>query len=349
MPSSPGMAFALLLLALIAWMALPLLPAFMELLRPRDAAPLSAVGNDAGKLTYFADSFTKRAQREGLLGTMVPPRLGDGTPVLSHSQAAPLVKQRKPIEDMVVLMDSTPLPEDCELATEVLARLTVRGSNGVVYRALLGQRDVYLGERSTVLRWVHAKGRLEVANNCRLLGRATAERTIVLGTNVTFERLEAGVIRVTDVETAEAPVLPTGAYERFVPSYGKQLAPAYWRIDGGLPITAGSAFIGSAIATGSIVVNDGARVTGSLKAHDEIIVRSGAVVTGSLSARKRITLERGARVSGPIISEEAIVVEAVVVGSSTKPTTVTAPVVRLLPGATIYGAVMASENGLTVA
>ena len=60
MPTSPGMAFALLLLALIAWMALPLLPAFMELLRPRDAAPLSAVGNDAGKLTYFADSFTKR-------------------------------------------------------------------------------------------------------------------------------------------------------------------------------------------------------------------------------------------------------------------------------------------------
>ncbi|MBL0938216.1 MAG: polymer-forming cytoskeletal protein [Gemmatimonadaceae bacterium] len=349
MPSTPGMTFLLLFLAFIVWMALPLVPAFLELLRPRDAAPLSAVGNDAGRLTYFADSFTKRAQREGLLGTMVPPRLSDGTPVLSHSQGAPLARQRKPFEQMVVLMDSEPLPEGCELATEVLARLTVRGSRRVTYRALLGQRDVYLGDESTVLRWVHARGRLEVANGSRLLGRATAERTIVLGTNVVFERLEAGVIRVTDQETQEAALLPTGAYERFVPSYGKQLTTGYWRIDGGLPITAGSAFIGSAISTGAIVVNEGARVTGSLKAHDEIIVRSGAVVVGSLASRKRITIERGAKVSGPIISEETIVVEAAVIGSSTKPTTVTAPVIRLLPGATIYGAVMASENGLTVA
>jgi len=54
MAGSPEAAFALLLLALIGWMAIPLLPAVFELLRPRDAAPLNAVGNDAGRLTYRA-------------------------------------------------------------------------------------------------------------------------------------------------------------------------------------------------------------------------------------------------------------------------------------------------------
>lgn len=349
MPSSPEAAFALLLLALLVWMAIPLLPAVFELVRPRDAAPLNAVGNDAGRLTFFAESFTQRATREGLLGTMVPPRLSDGTSIRTHSVGAPLPAQRTPITEVVVLMDSEPLPDGCELATECLARLTMRGGRRGTYRAVLGQRDILLGEESSVLRWIHARGRLEVGNGSRLLGRATAERTIVLGTGVTFDRLESAVVRVTDLETLEAPLLPTGAYERFVPPYGKQVGPSYWRIDGGLPIPAGSALIGSVVATGAIVINDGARVTGSLKAHDEIIVRSGAVVVGSLAARKRITIERGARVSGPVISESAIVIEAAVVGGSNKPTTVTAPVIRLKPGATIYGAVMASESGLTVA
>ncbi|MFO0095111.1 MAG: hypothetical protein ACK54K_12495, partial [Gemmatimonadaceae bacterium] len=127
MAGSPEAAFALLLLALIGWMAIPLLPAVFELLRPRDAAPLNAVGNDAGRLTYFAESFTQRATREGLLGTMVPPRLSDGTGIRAHSVNAPLPAQRTPITDLVVLMDSEPLPDGCELVAECLARLTMRG------------------------------------------------------------------------------------------------------------------------------------------------------------------------------------------------------------------------------
>ncbi|WP_337171637.1 polymer-forming cytoskeletal protein [Gemmatimonas aurantiaca] len=346
--TSPTLTFALLLLALLVWMSVPLIPAVMELVRPRDAAPLDAVGNDAGNLTYFAESFTARATREGLLGTMVPPRLSDGTEVRTHSVGQPLPKQRGAFEEFVVLMDSEPLPEGTELASECLARLTVRGSPNVTYRALLGQRDIYLAPGSMVQRWVHSRGRLEVANDCQLWGRATADRQIILGTNVAFERLESDVIRVTDVETAETPVLPTGAYERFVPRKARELGPAYWRVEDGVSIPAGNVLIGSLIATGSIVVNDGARITGSIKAHGEIIVRNGAVIVGSISARDRVTIERGARVSGPVISETAVVVEAAVIGGAGKRTTVTAPIVRLLPGATIYGAVMAAADGMTV-
>src|SRR5690606_34480158 len=142
---SPTMTFVLLLLGMLAWMSVPLIPAFMELLRPRDAAPLDAVGNDAGKLTYFAESFTARATREGLLGTMVPPQLSDGTAVRTHSVGQPLPAQRAAFNEFIVLMDSEPLPEGTELASECLARLTVRGSANVTYRALLGQRDIYLG------------------------------------------------------------------------------------------------------------------------------------------------------------------------------------------------------------
>lgn len=348
MTESPVVAFLILLAALLLWMALPLIPALMELIRPRDAAPLSAVGSDSGELTFFAESFARRASHEGLLGTMVPSRLADGSAVRTHSATRPLPVQSRPFSELTVLMDSTPLPDGAELASECLARLTVHGGSGTTFRALLGQRDIFLGPGSSVLRWVHARGRLEAADGTRLLGRATAERQIVLGRNVVFDRLQSEVIRVTDVETFEAPMLPTAAYERFIPAKAREFAASYWRVDDGVTIPAGRSMSGALIATGSVVVSDGARVSGPIKAHEEVVVRNGAVVIGSISARGRITLEKGSRVSGPVISETAVVIEAAVVGSAGSLTTVTAPVIRLLPGATIYGAVMAGDDGLTI-
>lgn len=344
---TPMVAFALLLTALLVWLAIPLLPALLELLWPRDAQPLNAVGNDAGNLTYFAESFTARANREGLLGTMVPPRLTDGSTVLAHSQAQPIAK--KNVKDLVVLMDTEPVPAGTEFSSECLARLTLRGSERVTYRALLGQRDVLLGARSTVLRWVHARGRLEVAEGCSLLGRATADRSIVLAPNVVFERLESDVVRVSGQEAVEAPVLPTGAYEMFVPKNATSLGTHYWRTNDNLLVPAGAALIGSVISTAAIVVDQGARVTGSLKAHGDLRICAGAVVVGSIAARGRITVERGAKVSGPLISETAVVVESAIIGGPGKRTTITAPIIRLYPGATVYGAVMAGEDGLTLA
>lgn len=348
MDATPLITFSLLVLALIAWMAIPLVPAFMELLKPRDASPLEAVGNDAGSLTYFAESFTERMTREGLLGTMVPPRLSDGTPVRAHNMAQPLVRQRQAYEDIVVFMDNEPVPDDITLSAEALARLTLRGGRNVTYRALLGQRDVVLGDASTVLRWIHARGRLEVGDGSRLFGRATAERDIILGDRVSFDRLEATVIRVSKTETPEPAALNTAEYEIFeLPADVIELGPRYWRTEEDLRLPAGSALLGTIITTGSVVVNDGARVSGSVKAHGEIVVRAGAVVQGALTAWGRITIESGARVSGPVISESLVEVQAAIVGSATRRSTVTAPQIRLLPGATIYGAVMAGEDGRT--
>jgi predicted acyltransferase (DUF342 family) len=349
MDATPAITFSLLVLALVAWMAIPLVPAFMELLRPRDASPLEAVGNDAGNLTYFAESFTTRMTREGLLGTMIPPRLSDGTPVRSHTSAQPLARQREAYEDIVVFMDTEPVPDDITLGGEALARLTMRGGRNVTYRALLGQRDILLGERSTVLRWIHAHGRLDVGNGSKLFGRATADRDIILGDKVLFDRLEATVVRVTAAETPESPPMPTAEYEVFlVPSDAVEMGPRYWKTAEDLCVPPGSALLGTAITTGSIVISEGARVSGSLKAHGEILVRAGAVVQGALTAWDRIVIEAGARVSGPVISETLVEIQAAIVGSATKRATITAPSIRLYPGATVYGAVMAGEDGRTV-
>ncbi len=344
---TPELAFVLLLGTLLLWLTLPLIPALVELWRPKDAAPLQSVGSDSGKLTYFATSFTQRAQYDGLLGTMLPPRMSDGTTVVGISRLAPLFETRRPTDAVVVLMDSVPLPDGVEFSGEVLARLSMPASRRNSFRAVLGQRDIGIGEGSTVLRWIHALGLLDVGNGCRLYGRATAGRSITLGTDVLFERLQAPVIRVTSLESYSPPARPTGSYELFKAAGLEQFAEGYWRCDGDLRIPGDAMFIGSLVCRGSLVVEEGARVIGSIKTHGDLLVSRRAIVEGALTSRARIVVEEGSRISGPLIAEESITLDAAVIGSSTSPATVTAPLVELFPGATVYGAIMASRKGST--
>lgn len=344
----PIMVFALLLLATLGWMAIPFVPALMELFRPQDAIPLNAVGQDSGQLTYFATSFTRRMTEEGLMGTSVPPQLSDGTTVRVHNTMTPLTASRTPIADVVVLMDDTPVADGVSVSSEVLARRTFQGGANSTFRAILGQRDVLLGVNTTVVRWVHANGRLEAAAGTQLSGRATADREILLDAGVFFDRLDAPMVRVVGGGTMETAILPVSAYQPFEPDRKFVLGKNYWRVIGDFTIPAGSSLAGSLIVLGHVVVSEGARVEGSIKAHGTMHIKSRAVVVGSVAARERIVIEDGARLSGPIISEHSIVVGASVIGVASKRTTVTAPRVELRSGATVYGAVMAADGGLSI-
>ena len=344
----PEVAFILLLAGTIAWIAIPFIPALLELFRPKDAFPLNAVGQDSGMLTYFATSFTARMTSEGLLGTSVPPRLSDGSVVRVHNAMTPLAPTRAPITDVVVLMDDTPIADGTNVATECLARRTFHGGANCSFRAILGQRDVRLGAGSTVLRWVHANGRLEAATGSNLMGRATSDREILLETGVQFDRLDAPMVRVGGGGTLETPIMPLSAYAPFTPENAIALGSGYWRVRGNLVIPPDTSLAGSIIVIGNVVVSEGARVEGSIKAHGTMHVRTGAVVMGSLSARGRIVIEDGARLSGPVISETNVVVGAAVIGIASRRTTVTAPRVELRTGATVYGAVMAADGGASL-
>jgi len=344
----PWVAFLGVLFLMLLWLFLPLIPAVMELVKPKDAAPLNAVGSDSGNLTFFAESFTARAQREGLFNDPVPEKLADGSPVLTHSTAKPLPIQRKPFTDFVVITDNARFAEGTEFASECLARSTLISVPNTTFRTLLGVQDVVLAQETTMLRWVHVKGHLEVASNSRLLGRATSEQSITVGPQVVFDRLSAPVIRVGNEEVEMSPVLPIHAYERFVPDDGRLLAPQYYRIDDDFTLPASRGLSGSVVATGKVEIDEDSRVTGSLKAHDTLIVRAGAIVDGSVTARGPIRIEDGARVLGSVISEEAIILEGAVIGAPGHPATVTAPIVRVRVGAIVHGAIIAAKDGKTV-
>src|SRR5262249_6692137 len=84
---TPAVAFLLLLAATVVWALLPLLPAFIETVRPSDAHPLADVGRDAGDLRTFAEGFRRYLNGQlpegrslGDLSFHGRDRLRDGTP-----------------------------------------------------------------------------------------------------------------------------------------------------------------------------------------------------------------------------------------------------------------------------
>lgn len=342
-----AIAVLLLFLGTLGWAALPLIPGIIELVAPRDAAPLHAVGSDSGDLNFFAESFTKRALREGLFGDTVPTRLSDGSRIRTHSAANPLPRQRT-FTDFVVITDDTPITDGTEFASECLARTVLKAPPGVTFRSLLGERDLHLGEDTTVLRWVHSRGQLEAETGSRLIGRATAEGSMLLAPGVYFDRLEAAVIVVAKGAPTDIPEQPPSAYERIKLRDAQAMGPNYLRIEDDLIVPAGRLLNASVIATGNIIVEEGACITGSVKAHEDVVVRGGGVINGAATARGRVLVESRARITGPIISERAVLVQSAVVGRPGSKITISAPVVRLKPGATVYGTIMASENGRTI-
>ncbi|MES2522133.1 MAG: polymer-forming cytoskeletal protein [Gemmatimonadota bacterium] len=349
MTSSPELAFAALMAATLAWIALPFMPALLELLRPRDAAPLDAVGTDSGGLTYFATSFTERMQAEGVLGATPPARLADGRNLRLHSTRTPVAATTAEQSDVFLLEDDTALPDGLRCSAECLSREDFNAGSGSNFRAVLGLRHVRLGSGTIVQRWVHAAGTLDVGAGSRLIGRATADDEIMLGADVQFDRLDAPVVRVGIRKPQHTATLPVGAFTPYTPEGALSLGAGYWRVTGDLTVPPGTALSGSVIVIGNVRIGEGARVDGDIKAHGTLTVSPRAVVTGALSARARIAIENGAHVSGPVISETEIAIGAAVAGTPGQRTTVTAPRVELRNGATVYGAVMSADGGMSTA
>ncbi|MBU6365772.1 MAG: polymer-forming cytoskeletal protein [Gemmatimonadetes bacterium] len=336
------LVFVLLAGTLAAWVLLALIPAFVELRARRDAEPLPGVGRDSGSLFYFANSFLTRATAEGLLGPGVPATMSDGSRVLTHGGASSLEAGPDAFREVVVVTDASPLPPGAVMLGEVVAQQSLAPSDDLVVRALLGMRDVTLGENSTVLRWVHARGVLEAREGVQLLGRATSDRTIVLSPGVTFQRIEADTVLVAGAD----PPPPSDTREKvpWTPRGGVQLGKRYWRVLGDVEIPAGAVLEGALVATGSVLIGEGARIRGSVKAQELLVVCRGAEVEGALSAWGGIGIESGARIEGPVISESDITVEAATIGMPGGRTTVVGNLVTLAPGATLHGAVMAATG-----
>ena len=339
----------------LLWLLLPLLPALRELIRPTDLAPLKVVDRSSGYVAYFARNFRQYLDRqmaalpgEAQAGDYVG-KLPDGTQFIRvHKSPQALTHEVDTgTQNRLVVVDGSMTLQDNEtFLMEVYARAPMIGGAGSVYRAIYADRELGLGERSTVLRWAHAGGTMGVGSHSVLRGRITSDLAVVLGGNVVFERIGAPRISVgTEPGTPPLAFPPATAFT--LPAGSRQVGDHY-RVEGDLDIPGGVRVTSSLVVAGTLTIGAGTLLEGSVKAHRDVELGDASRVQGSVVARRRIMVGSSVWIGGAVIAEERIRIgQRSVVGGPELPATVSAPVIELAGGATVYGQISAPLGART--
>jgi hypothetical protein len=240
------------------------------------------------------------------------------------------------------------LPGGETFLKEVHASERLEGGEGAVYRAVLAERDLSLGARSTVMRWAHAEGDFDVGDGSMLHGRASAGGLMRLGHDVTFRRLRARCIATTGagpVPPEAAPPLLTGT-AKFPERTRRERG--YIRVSEDLDIPDGASVVGALVVAGKLTLGKGARIAGSVKAHGDVVAADDLIVDGAIVSRGAIHLGRGAIVAGPIIAELGVLLGPdCTIGHPETPSSVVAPHIVLDAGVRVFGAITARELART--
>lgn len=355
------MALTLLLLSCTALFLLPLAPAILEWLRPTDAAPLNVVREYGGHIGHFAASF------QGFVDTQLRPfldraamgrvqvkeTLPDGTRVMALPGGSALreVGQSAGIRETAHLILSAgdlSLAGEHIYSSEIYADGTLRSGSGLVLRAVLAKGDIYLGSEAYVLRWLHADGIVLAGENSRLYGRTSAGQRLVLGQGCHFARMYAPRIEFAPMSPQVLASPCQTLYYRAAFEMPEKLHSSdkgRWLMRGSLTVAANTWHRGHLIASEELRVEAGAYVSGAVKGH-HVRLGSGSRVHGSVVAGAWVVMERDSQAMGPIVAEDMVEIgPGCVVGAPGYPTTITAPRIRIAPGALVHGSVWAREEG----
>ena len=344
--------FLVLLAVTLAWFTLPLLPALLELLRPRDIAPLKVVDRSSGLVSFFARNFRQYLERT------LPPEAGagdyagkllDGTDFL-RVNLRPASLEAGPgdrAHNRVVILDTPQrLPGGESFLMELYARAPLRGGPKSSFRAVYAEQELALGEGTQVFRWAHANGRLSVGAHSVLRGRISSDAAVTLAGDVVFERIGAPVI-AAGAEHEPPPRPPALPQPYRLPEHARRVGD-HWRIEGDLGIPEGVWVHDNLVVSGRLRIGLGAIVDGSVKAHQEIELADEAQVSGSVVSRTRVMLGQSAWIGGATIAEQRIRLgRDAVVGRAGQPASVVAPEVELASGATVYGQISAMRGART--
>lgn len=343
--------------------ALPFVPAFVEARRKTDATPLSIALDNDGNIRHFARRFRDYLQAQlsgsrtvGFAGDLsLMGHLQDGTPfVKAKGDMDPVLPpcgdDERLSQKILIASASLSLPDRTAFTQEVYAVEPLFGGAGDIYRAVLGEKDVFLARGSMVLRWLHTEGKVQVARDSVLYGRTSSEQMIRLAETCRFERLNAPSIEFGPVTPATDADGATDALQPWQPPSTADVAGRRWRVRGDVAIPAGSRFDGDLVVTGRLRVGPGAQITGSLKSHQDMDLGDGTRVTGSVVCARGLILGTDCRISGPIVAEQEVVIHAgTQLGTTDQPTTVSAPQIRIASGVVAHGTVWAREGGEVVA
>lgn len=333
-----------------AMVALPLTPALLELRNRRDAAAIPTQQHNADTRNFalsfrdYVRPLLPELEKCGAAGVNSIMELSGGRRAILAGRGvlAEFISDGR-ISDLLLCHAKTMLPDRLTITGDLYANETLVGGQCGVFRAVLAERDLFLGDGSYVLRWAHAENSIYAGPQTTLYGRASAQEAIYLSPGCHFERLRARRI-VTGFCEADAAAT-TAVYNDFSTVDFPLLRR---RIVDGTGLTAGDVIDTNIIAERDLQIGEGCHVLGSIKGHGNVEVARGAKLEASVVAASVLRIGSGCVVRGPVLAEREIHIDAdVQIGGPECPTTVSAPRIHIAPGVRLYGTVWAREGGST--
>jgi cytoskeletal protein CcmA (bactofilin family) len=336
---------------------LPLVPALVELRRKSDALPLSVVQQNAGEIRHFANSF--RTYINGVepimqhclaSGTTDTGTLSDGEEYVVLGRVdEPLVRtlaERDAIHPVLMMAGiDLVVPPKATFSKDIYARGQFEGGEKNSYRAILGERNIHLGEASRVLRWVHAVGEFSADLGCTLYGRISSDLLIRLNADCSFLRMNAPRIEIGHT-ASNMEARPRGSSISSSTSAGT--SPRFLH-DGDFEVLAGQVIRSNIVIRGNLHIHSGARVCGSVKSVKDMVIEDGVSVEGSLISARKLHIGPHCVIHGPVIAErELVIAKGTRCGTLEYPTTVSAPQIEVEEGVMVFGTLWAREHGHVV-
>ena len=355
------MWLAIFVIVTFLLIALPLIPGVMELQLATDIKPLKVTQDYDSNIQHFAIGFKSYIEKNFAgLYTNTPLEhqakegiLRDKTPFVVTGLDNKLVLDSKEskkgsVKRLVVAESDIAIEDNLLFESEIYSKSSVTTGIKDRFRAILAEKDITLGERNIVYRWVHSGNNLIISNGCHLYGRASAEEEIHINGNCDFERLNAK--KIIFGNAISLPTTLPGNLEIIdkLP-HVRDLFERRWLINGNVKIPPNSMFDGDIIASKSITIGAGSVIKGSVKATKHLILEEGAIIKGSAVSAGDITTADKCMISEPVIAEGNITIGSNnILGSNVMPVTVTAEHIKIHGGTVVYGTIRAEAKALAV-
>jgi hypothetical protein len=352
-----------------ALLGVPVAPALWELGKRSDAAPLPTSHHD-GKITNFAEVFSSR------LASLRPQlerctNIPETTRVrLDHTDVLLIGQEHvdftvKPPRGVSAMMcsHSVTLPEGHVLEVDLHTDRTLRLLPHAVLRAGVGE-DAILDSDSAVLRWLHARGGVQMHRGSAVYGRVSAERFIHLEAGCVFEHMHAAKIHTLEQEDSDgrSPGTCSCCFPQskchiceiesnhppdcddvndLFASHRRRI-----RHHGDFALSAHQTLNANVVSTGSVRFGPHSRFMGNTKSYQDTFVDEGACIHGSLVCGASLHLGERASVTGPLMAERDVVIASGVrVGRPDALTTIAARNIRIAVGCQLHGTVWARVRG----
>jgi cytoskeletal protein CcmA (bactofilin family) len=352
-----------------ALLAVPVMPALYELRKRGDVAPLPTSRHD-GRIENFSAAFCSRvkpfllqfeqcrAQREVSRTNL------DGTEVLLVGRDDFDFDSAQMRGVAAVLCSDLMIPAGRVVDSDVYAEKNLTLGRGSAVRAAFAHGDITVSSDSAILRWIHAQGRIFLAEGSAAYGRLSADLLICLQPGCSFQHMHAPSILTVrgdgDSAAADLPMPDTwvnGRAKSVTPKASDAGPPIIAdepfasrrrvRVRGDFVLPPGETMNANLIATGDLRLASGSRFFGSAKSYRDLVVGQGASVEGSIISGRTLHLGVRCFVAGPILAEgEVVMSPGVQVGALGALTTISCRALRIASGCRLHGTVWARIRGL---